>query len=77
MNAAATSATTLTALPLLSPVVTTTTNPRITVSTLARAMGPITLSSLATLLRGHKYNSAGPRRSYQAARRQAKAAKKG
>jgi hypothetical protein len=45
--------------------------PTVTLSTLARAMGPIAPASLARLLRGHKYRSSGPRRSYQCARRQA------
>jgi hypothetical protein len=45
--------------------------PRITLSTLARAMGPISPAALARLLRGHKLRSEGPRRSYQLACRQA------
>src|SRR5689334_5286858 len=45
--------------------------PTVTFATLARAMGPIAPAALARLLRGHKYRSSGPRRSYQVARRQA------
>lgn len=45
-------------------------HPRITLSTLARAMGPITSDRLGRLLRGHKYRRPGPIRSYQNARRQ-------
>jgi hypothetical protein len=44
--------------------------PRITLATLARAMGPITPTALERLLRGNKERSSGPARSYQQARRQ-------
>lgn len=45
--------------------------PTISFSTLAKAMGPMPLTTLATRLRGHKYPSDGPKRSYQNALRQA------
>lgn len=45
--------------------------PRVTLSTLAKAMGPIAPRDLAKLLEAHKYPAAGPIRSYQTARRQA------
>jgi hypothetical protein len=45
--------------------------PTVTFSTLAKAMGPTSLRALVRLLEGHKYDRAGPRRSYQNARRQA------
>lgn len=45
--------------------------PRITFSTLAKAMGPTTLARLARLVEGHKVAAEGPRRSYQTARKQA------
>jgi hypothetical protein len=45
--------------------------PTVTFSTLAKAMGTTSLAALVRLLKGHKYDLAGPRRSYQSARRQA------
>lgn len=45
--------------------------PLITLSTLARAMGPLGALALARMLAGHKHRKPGPRRSYQRAREQA------
>jgi len=45
--------------------------PTISLSTLAKAMGPLSPPALARLLSGHKYGFSGPRRSYQQAREQA------
>lgn len=45
--------------------------PTVSFSTLAKVMGPLSLLALATRLRGHKYPSDGPRRSYQNALYQA------
>jgi hypothetical protein len=45
--------------------------PTITLSTLARAMGPLSPAMLTRLLAGHKHHAMGPRRSYQCAREQA------
>jgi hypothetical protein len=45
--------------------------PTITLSTLAKAMGPISPRELGRLLEGHKYPSIAPARSYQNARQQA------
>ena len=45
--------------------------PTITLSTLARAMGPLSPAALTRLLAGHKHHALGPRRSYQRAREQA------
>lgn len=45
--------------------------PTITLSTLARAMGPLSPATLTRLLAGHKHHAIGPRRSYQKAREQA------
>lgn len=45
--------------------------PTVSLSTLAKAAGPISPVALTRLLRGHKYQAPGPRRSYQNARRQA------
>lgn len=45
--------------------------PVITLSTLARAMGPLGALPLTRLLAGHKHQKPGPRRSYQRAREQA------
>jgi hypothetical protein len=53
------------AFPKLDPVI-----PRVTLSTLARAMGPTRPAQLARLLQGHKYAESGPRRSYQCAVKQ-------
>jgi hypothetical protein len=44
--------------------------PTVTFSTLAKLMGSNTSTSIVNLLRGHKYPTDGPRRSYQNARRQ-------
>lgn len=45
--------------------------PRITLSTLAKAMGPTPLAQIARLVKDHKDAAPGPRRSYQTARKQA------
>lgn len=44
--------------------------PTITLSTLARVMGPLSPAALTRLLAGHKHHAPGPRRSYQCAREQ-------
>lgn len=44
--------------------------PTVTFSTLAKLMGPSTPVAQASLLRGHKYPTDGPKRSYQNARNQ-------
>jgi hypothetical protein len=44
--------------------------PRVSFSTLARLMGPITPAKQMSLLRDHKYPTDGPKRSYQNAREQ-------
>jgi len=46
------------------------TTPTVTFSTLAKLMGPSTPVGQASLLRGHKYPTDGPRRSYQNAQQQ-------
>lgn len=45
--------------------------PTISLSTLARTMGPLSPATLTRLLSGHKHHAMGPRRSYQQAREQA------
>jgi hypothetical protein len=45
--------------------------PIISLSTLARVIGPLTPAALGRLLAGHKHQAPGPRRSYQQARAQA------
>jgi hypothetical protein len=48
-----------------------TNTPTISLSTLAKAMGPLSPAALVRLLSGHKHGFSGPRRSYQRAREQA------
>lgn len=44
--------------------------PTVSLSTLARSIGPLSPAALTRLLAGHKHHSPGPRRSYQQAREQ-------
>jgi hypothetical protein len=46
-------------------------SPSVSLATLARVTGAMSPRSLKSLLRGHKYQTGGPARSYQNARRQA------
>lgn len=52
------------------PSATTITTPTVSFSTLAKIMGPGTPVTQATLVRGHKYPTDGPKRGYQNARNQ-------